>query len=99
MQNLDAAKKEALMKSEAERIVAEGRKRDLHLRLLGALAFQLHCPKHVYLSKKLGRVLSDIDFAAYGGQLLKVQVKDQSSTLGSVVSLQSPLRSPSFTLK
>jgi hypothetical protein len=66
MQNLDSTKHEALMKSEAERIVAEARKRNLHLRLLGALAFQLHCPKHVYLAKKLGRVLSDIDFAAYG---------------------------------
>ncbi len=72
MQNLDATKKEALMKSEAERIVAEGRKRDLHLRLLGALAFQLHCPKHVYLARKLGRVLSDIDFAAYGGQRVEI---------------------------
>jgi hypothetical protein len=72
MQNLDVAKQEALMKSEAERIVVEGRKRDLHLRLLGALAFQFHCPKHVYLSKKLGRVLSDIDFAAYSGKRVEI---------------------------
>jgi hypothetical protein len=72
MQNLDIAKQEALMKSEAERIVVEGRKRNLHLRLLGALAFQFHCPKHVNLSKKLGRVLSDIDFAAYSGQRVEI---------------------------
>ncbi len=72
MQNLDAAKQEALMKSEAERMVVEARKRNLHLRLLGALAFQFHCPKHVYISRKLGRVLSDIDFAAYGGERIEI---------------------------
>jgi len=72
MQNLEAAKQEALMKSEAERLVAEARKRNLHLRLLGALAFQFHCPKHAYLSQKLGRALSDIDFAAYGGERVEV---------------------------
>ena len=64
----DSTQNDQLMMAEAERIVAEGRKRDLHLRLLGALAFQFQCPKHVYLTKKLGRVLSDIDFAAYGGE-------------------------------
>jgi hypothetical protein len=72
MQNLDATKRETLMKSEAERIVVEGRRRDLRLRLLGALAFQFHCPKHVNLSKKFGRVLSDIDFAAYSGQRVEI---------------------------
>jgi hypothetical protein len=54
------------MKSEGERIVSEGKKRDLHLRLLGAIAFQSHCPKFSFLTARLNRVLSDVDFAAYG---------------------------------
>jgi hypothetical protein len=57
---------EKLMKSEGERIVSEGKKRDLHLRLLGAIAFQSHCPKFSFLTTRLNRVLSDVDFAAYG---------------------------------
>lgn len=72
MQNSDIAQNESLMKSEAERIIVEGKKHDIDLRLLGALAFQFHCPKQAYLTRKLGRVLSDIDFAAYGKQRLEV---------------------------
>ena len=54
------------MTSEAQRIVAEGSARNLHLRLLGAMAFQAHCPKYSFLTLKLGRVLTDLDLAAYG---------------------------------
>lgn len=54
------------MKAEGRRIVEEGKKRDLHLRLLGAIAFQTHCPKFSFLTTRLNRVLSDVDFAAYG---------------------------------
>jgi len=61
----DIARHEELMKEEGKRIVAEGTKRGLHLRLLGAIAFQLHCPKYNFLTAKLSRVLSDVDFAAY----------------------------------
>jgi len=53
------------MKSEAMRIVGEGSKRDLHVRLLGAIAFQTRCPKFSFLTLRLNRVLSDVDFAAY----------------------------------
>jgi hypothetical protein len=53
------------MKLEGQRIVDEGNKRGLHLRVLGAIAFQIHCPKYSYLTTKLNRVLSDVDFAAY----------------------------------
>jgi len=54
------------MLDEGKRIVEEATKRDLHLRLLGAIAFQFQCPKFSYLSTKLERVLTDIDFAGYG---------------------------------
>jgi hypothetical protein len=60
------------MKTEGERIVAEGRKRNLHLRLLGAIAFQLHCPKYNYLTAKLRRELSDVDFAAYNKERAQI---------------------------
>jgi hypothetical protein len=53
------------MLDEGKRLVEEARKRGLHLRLLGAIAFQFHCPKFSYLSTKLERVLTDIDFAGY----------------------------------
>ena len=56
---------EKMMKSEAMRIIGEGSKRDLHIRLLGAIAFQTRCPKFSFLTLRLNRVLSDVDFAAY----------------------------------
>jgi hypothetical protein len=62
------SEREAMMKKEGERLVAEGRDRGLHLRLLGAMAVQAHCPRYSFLTAKLGRVLSDIDFAAYGNE-------------------------------
>jgi hypothetical protein len=64
--------REKLIKSEGERIVGEAKKRNLHLRLLGAIAFQAHCPKFSLLTTRLNRVLSDIDFAAYGGEHARI---------------------------
>ncbi len=64
----DGAEREEEMKKEGQRIVAEAEKRDLYLRLLGAIAFQIHCPKFSFFTRKLNRVLSDVDFAAYGKQ-------------------------------
>jgi hypothetical protein len=56
---------EKQMKLEGERLVGEAKKRNLHLRLLGAIAFQAHCPKFNFLTTRLNRVLSDVDFAGY----------------------------------
>jgi hypothetical protein len=53
------------MKQEGKRLVAEAAKRHVHARLLGAIAFQVHCPKFNHMTVKLHRVLSDIDLAAY----------------------------------
>lgn len=69
----DTSKRELLMKAEGERIVNEGRKRNLHLRLLGAIAFQARCPKYRYLTGKLHRELSDIDFAAYNKERAQIE--------------------------
>ena len=56
------------LKKEGLRIITEGNKRGFHLRLLGAIAFQTHCPKFNYLTLKLGRMLSDVDFAGYASE-------------------------------
>ncbi len=64
----NASKRDSLMKDEGPRIVREGTKLGLHLKLLGAIAFQTHCPKYSYLTSKLRRQLSDVDFAAYSSE-------------------------------
>jgi len=38
------------------------------LRVIGSLAFQMHCPKFGYLQAAMGRAYTDIDFGAYGRQ-------------------------------
>ena len=60
------------LKKEGLRIVTEGNKRGFHLRLLGAIAFQTHCPKYNYLTLKLRRMLSDVDFAGYANENAQV---------------------------
>lgn len=68
----ESANREMLMKAEGERIVTEGKKRNLHLRLLGAIAFQVRCPKFSYLTAKLHRELSDVDFAGYNRERAEI---------------------------
>lgn len=50
--------------TEAKRIVDFCQERGVSVRLLGALAFYYHCPRYNYLQESLGRVFTDIDFAA-----------------------------------
>ena len=50
------------MIAEAKRVVVRAKERELHLRLLGAIAFQIQCPKFNFLSRKLNRILTDLDF-------------------------------------
>lgn len=47
------------------RIMEEAGKRDLTIRVLGAIAFRVHCPKFKGIEYLTGRTLSDLDFAAY----------------------------------
>lgn len=68
----EVAEHEKIMRAEGARIVAEGTKRGLHLRLLGAIAFQAHCPKFHFLTERLNRVLSDVDFAAYFSEASRI---------------------------
>jgi hypothetical protein len=48
-----------------KRITEAARQAGLNLRLLGSLAFQVHCPKYGYLQAKMGRAYTDIDLAGY----------------------------------
>lgn len=52
------------------------------LRVIGSLAFQMHCTQYGYLQAALGRAYTDIDFAAYGRQ--SKQISELMSKLGYV---------------
>lgn len=49
---------------EAKRIINCAKKHGVPLRLIGALAFNLHCPKFNYIHDRWGRVFTDTDFVA-----------------------------------
>ena len=50
---------------EVQRIMDAAKAEGVLLRLLGALAFHIHCPKFSYMQEMLGRTFTDIDFASY----------------------------------
>jgi len=52
-------------KTYAIRLVAEAQKQGALLRLLGAVAFSMHCPTFGYFQAKADRHFTDLDFAAY----------------------------------
>ena len=49
----------------ANNIVNEGNKRGILLRLLGSVAFSIHCPMYGKFQEKAQRNFTDLDFAAY----------------------------------
>jgi len=59
--------------NEVQRIVQAGNQSGVTLRLLGSLAFQIHCPKYGYLQEKMGRAYTDIDFAGYSRETKAVR--------------------------
>lgn len=52
------------------------------LRVIGSLAFQMHCPEFGYLQAAMGRAYTDIDFAAYSRQAK--QISDLMAGMGYV---------------
>jgi hypothetical protein len=50
--------------AEALRLVEEAERQGLRMRILGSLAYRLHCPENLSLFDKMERDLTDIDFAA-----------------------------------
>jgi len=58
---------------EAKAIVEEAERRNITLRLMGAVAIRIHCPKFSYLHEALEREFTDLDFMAYSKDLRKVK--------------------------
>jgi hypothetical protein len=50
--------------AEALRIVEEAEAQGIKLRILGSLAYRIHCPQNIDMFAKMERALTDIDFAA-----------------------------------
>lgn len=62
----------AKFENEVQRITVAAKEAGLMLRLLGSLAFQVHCPHFGFLQAQLGRAYTDIDFAGYVKQAKQV---------------------------
>jgi hypothetical protein len=58
---------------ELKRIIEASNNAGLVLRVIGSLAFQMHCPKYGYLQAVMGRAYTDIDFAAYKKQSREIK--------------------------
>lgn len=59
--------------NELKRILEASEDAGIILRVIGSLAFQVHCPKFGYLQAAMGRAYTDIDFAAYRKQTKEIQ--------------------------
>ena len=75
----DRAEREKF-EGELKRIIKASDEAGVLLRVIGSLAFQMHCPKYGYFQEAMGRAYTDIDFAAYRKQTK--EVKDLMSDLG-----------------
>lgn len=58
--------------NEMKRIIKASEDAGIILRVIGSLAFQMHCPKFGYLQAAMGRTYTDIDFAAYRKQTKEI---------------------------
>jgi hypothetical protein len=59
--------------AEAERLISRARAGGVTLRLLGALAFNRHCPRFGRLQQEMGRRYTDIDLAGYGRDVDRIR--------------------------
>jgi hypothetical protein len=75
--------------AEATKIVAKASDRGIALRILGAVAFRIHCSGSADLYESIDRVITDLDFAAYSKQ--KRQVLSLFESLGYSVNNSSLL--------
>ncbi len=66
--------------NELKRIIEASNNAGLLLRVIGSLAFQMHCPTFGYLQAAMGRAYTDIDFAAYRKQ--SREIKSMMAGLG-----------------
>ena len=68
----DSAERERF-ESEVKRIIEAGNQAGVLLRVLGSLAFHIHCPRVGYLQAEMGRAYTDIDLAAYSQQAKEIR--------------------------
>jgi hypothetical protein len=66
--------------AEALRIVDEAENQGIKLRILGSLAYRIHCPRNLEMFARMERALTDIDFAAEKRQ--SRQIKQFLTTSG-----------------
>lgn len=59
--------------NELTRVVDASNQAGLMLRVIGSLAFQMHCPEYGHLQQAMGRAYTDIDFAAYRNQAKEIK--------------------------
>ena len=75
----DKAEREKF-ETELKRILNASDQAGLMLRVIGSLAFQMHCSQYGHLQEAMGRAYTDIDFAAYRKQ--SREIKELMSGLG-----------------
>ena len=62
-----------IFENELKRIIQASDEAGISLRVIGSLAFQIHCPQFGNLQAAMGRAYTDIDFAAYRKQTKEIQ--------------------------
>ena len=72
MQEQDRSEREKF-ENELKHILQESQAAGVIMRVIGSLAFQMHCQKFGYLQAAMGRAYTDIDFAAYNTQSKQIQ--------------------------
>ncbi len=77
----DSAEREKF-ENELKAILKASEDSGILMRVIGSLAFQMHCPQYGYLQAALGRAYTDIDFAAYSGQ--NKQISEMMTNMGYV---------------
>lgn len=75
----DQAEREKF-ENELQRILKTSQEHGITLRVIGSLAFQIHCSQYGYLQAVLGRAYTDIDFAGYRNQ--SKEIKDMMQDIG-----------------
>jgi hypothetical protein len=60
--------------NELKKIIKASDSAGVQLRVIGSLAFQMHCPNFGYIQQAMGRAYTDIDFAAYSKQSKEIKV-------------------------
>ena len=72
MQEQDRSEREKF-ENELRQILRLSAESGILMRVIGSLAFQMHCPQFGYLQQAMGRAYTDIDFAAYNKQAKQIQ--------------------------